>query len=244
LFPDVTSGGVQLDTGGIEVFAGGPLLSVPITAMAPLGAGVRGSNWNGAFNTIYDIVDSGPALATGTVTNYGLLTTGVGVTDVFGFQVDAMARQGSDIYGATHFGGSDYIFRIVSNGGADPNYHVEDLGFLTFGVGGPAYAIPLTAMVGTDAGLQGVAWNSLGFNDYFDIALNPGGPGAAVVGQSILRDIDDNIVRDKVTTLGFIADPQTGGGGVPEPATWALMLAGFGLAGVALRRRRADAQPG
>jgi hypothetical protein len=27
------------------------------------------------------------------------------------------------------------------------------------------------------------------------------------------------------------------GGGVPEPATWALMLGGFGLAGVALRRR-------
>ncbi len=28
------------------------------------------------------------------------------------------------------------------------------------------------------------------------------------------------------------------GGAVPEPATWALMLGGFGLAGVALRRRR------
>lgn len=30
-----------------------------------------------------------------------------------------------------------------------------------------------------------------------------------------------------------------GGGAVPEPATWALMLSGFGLAGVAMRRRRA-----
>ena len=28
-------------------------------------------------------------------------------------------------------------------------------------------------------------------------------------------------------------------GGVPEPATWALMIGGFGIAGVALRRRRA-----
>ncbi|WP_293898682.1 PEPxxWA-CTERM sorting domain-containing protein [Phenylobacterium sp.] len=29
------------------------------------------------------------------------------------------------------------------------------------------------------------------------------------------------------------------GGAVPEPSTWALMIGGFGLAGVALRRRRA-----
>jgi len=29
------------------------------------------------------------------------------------------------------------------------------------------------------------------------------------------------------------------GGAVPEPATWALMIAGFGMAGTALRRRRA-----
>jgi hypothetical protein len=30
-----------------------------------------------------------------------------------------------------------------------------------------------------------------------------------------------------------------GGGAVPEPATWAIMICGFGLAGAALRRRRA-----
>ena len=32
-----------------------------------------------------------------------------------------------------------------------------------------------------------------------------------------------------------------GGAGVPEPASWALMIAGFGLAGAALRRRRSAA---
>ena len=36
-------------------------------------------------------------------------------------------------------------------------------------------------------------------------------------------------------TWQFRSDVESG---VPEPATWALMLGGFGLAGVALRRRR------
>ena len=32
-------------------------------------------------------------------------------------------------------------------------------------------------------------------------------------------------------------------GSVPEPGTWAMMLAGFGLLGLALRKRRAIARP-
>ncbi len=42
-----------------------------------------------------------------------------------------------------------------------------------------------------------------------------------------------------VSQGGFAADgvANGGGGGVPEPATWALMLTGFGLAGAAIRRR-------
>ena len=34
-----------------------------------------------------------------------------------------------------------------------------------------------------------------------------------------------------------IGEVQAGGGGVPEPASWALMIVGFGMAGAALRRR-------
>ena len=32
--------------------------------------------------------------------------------------------------------------------------------------------------------------------------------------------------------------PDPGGGGVPEPATWAMLIAGFGLVGTAMRRRK------
>ncbi len=41
-------------------------------------------------------------------------------------------------------------------------------------------------------------------------------------------------------TWTFVSEIKFDGkGGVPEPATWAMMIAGFGLAGTALRRRRA-----
>ena len=50
------------------------------------------------------------------------------------------------------------------------------------------------------------------------------------------------------TVSAYVNDFGTGGtnyafrndspGGVPEPASWALMISGFGLAGAALRRRR------
>ncbi len=39
---------------------------------------------------------------------------------------------------------------------------------------------------------------------------------------------------------GYAGLEQTTAGGVPEPATWAMMLGGFGLAGASLRRRRAS----
>jgi PEP-CTERM motif len=42
--------------------------------------------------------------------------------------------------------------------------------------------------------------------------------------------------------LGPAKDPASGPAAVPEPASWALMIGGFGLAGVALRRRQAQLQ--
>jgi len=37
-------------------------------------------------------------------------------------------------------------------------------------------------------------------------------------------------------------DPQAGAGAVPEPASWALMIGGFGVIGAAMRRRRTAAR--
>jgi len=42
----------------------------------------------------------------------------------------------------------------------------------------------------------------------------------------------------KWTLTNFSAGPEVTGGAVPEPASWALMIAGFGMTGAMLRRRR------
>lgn len=47
--------------------------------------------------------------------------------------------------------------------------------------------------------------------------------------------VANQIVFDDIT---FGSDVPGGGGVVPEPATWAMMIAGFGLVGAAMRRRR------
>lgn len=55
-------------------------------------------------------------------------------------------------------------------------------------------------------------------------------PGSALVGFGLNRQgVADN----------FRFDGLAGNNGVPEPASWALMIAGFGLAGAAARSRRA-----
>ncbi len=58
-----------------------------------------------------------------------------------------------------------------------------------------------------------------GINTIEVAASNSGGPGGALI--------------------EFTASDVTAAGAVPEPAQWALMLGGFGLAGAAMRRRRA-----
>ncbi|THD59563.1 PEPxxWA-CTERM sorting domain-containing protein [Phenylobacterium sp.] len=49
-------------------------------------------------------------------------------------------------------------------------------------------------------------------------------------------EIDDTI--DGLAFLGESAPSNGGGGGIPEPSSWALMVLGFGGLGAALRSRR------
>lgn len=69
--------------------------------------------------------------------------------------------------------------------------------------------------------------------------FSPSGVSFSGIGKSIsFAGVANQIVFDDVTFGSAIPGQPTGGNGVPEPATWAMMIAGFGMAGVALRRRR------
>ena len=48
----------------------------------------------------------------------------------------------------------------------------------------------------------------------------------------------DEIAGDGVDLFAYVADASPMAGAVPEPATWAMMMLGFGLIGGAMRRRR------
>lgn len=78
-------------------------------------------------------------------------------------------------------------------------------------------------------------------------ASGPGGHGAASFGAHSAKfaatpfDLPEGVTvnaGDYIVNNRFL-DPLAPVGSVPEPAAWALMIAGYGLAGAVMRRRRA-----
>lgn len=118
----------------------------------------------------------------------------------------------------------------------------EDLPALTF----------LGKIESQPSGSTGTNWNftNLGFNVSFYVVKtgaeefllfgnNPADNSVQAFNTQILNKNGRNL-RDISHVTFFGADGGGGGGNaIPEPATWALMIMGFGSAGAMLRRRRA-----
>ena len=99
----------------------------------------------------------------------------------------------------------------------------------------------LYSLLGTSFGGDGISNFALpdlrgrsiiGSGNGFDLGTSFGSPTTTLTVANLAPH--DHQITDPIT-------PPEPTGGVPEPASWALMIAGFGLVGATLRRRRAAA---
>jgi len=133
-------------------------------------------------------------------------------------------------------GGNFYV-------GSDPsgNIRIGD-GYLSvpvaFPIGAHAFLVTSSTVSGTRLYIDG----TLAFSGAGVVSSSPGGGSVTRFGRQFgphaeffHGDIDAIRMFTGVATYAEAA----GAGGVPEPASWAMMLTGFGLAGMAMRRTRA-----
>jgi PEP-CTERM motif len=180
-----------------------------------------------------------------------------------------LASVGSLVFVPTGFAGAGGMKLLSYNNGNFANATLTPDGFGTFNVtssvvvpglvGGPEGA---AYVKGTNAGFGG--FDSLLVSEYgagkvgtyqIDALGNP----IAATRQDFIAGLGgaegafiDPLTGDFLFTTfgsgnalfvikGFVAPPPPPAPGVPEPATWAMMLAGFGMVGASLRQRRRNA---
>lgn len=102
---------------------------------------------------------------------------------------------------------------------------------LTVTIGGVTLEV-LTAATGFSAG--GFSLNAIALDlDLFGIA-----DGGSISSLRLAFPINQESGTVSSTSLVGALNSQSITGGVPEPTTWAMLIAGFGLVGAAARRRR------
>jgi hypothetical protein len=141
-----------------------------------------------------------------------------------------------DLYGLSSLDGDDSVFGgdffdVNINGGASLLHNTfSNITNILQSYGGPG-SLPGT---GSDAALTGVlGYNFVGLDHTYHLTYTTSVSGASTVfnfiGNSSQTFPDEGFGIDNIVVSGIP-------GGVPEPASWALMLGGFGLTGAALRR--------
>ena len=162
----------------------------------------------------------------------------------FGTGIDATGIAAGD-GGHLYLTAANHIFDYLSNGSLVMDMAFPDAGILYSAV---AYGNS-TVYAAYQGSQQGVTVRDLGLNQnsFFGVGFNIS--GISVGQNNDLYLSSGNHLYNYSTTgtlLNTMTFPDTGiiyqaiatdGAAVPEPASWALLIVGFGLAGGALRRR-------
>jgi hypothetical protein len=191
----------------------------------------------------YDLVLTGALddLSTGSVTIPGLATIGFGSLALSGLPNDFQLAEGDVV---TFTVTLDGLFTVPASAtapglvqffGFNLDSEVNPVGASVSG----EYATfeDLFGTIGVP--LAGGCGNCLSL-----ITGNPDNSAWGFTGFSGTMTVDtlDEILRITQARISYqivLEDLSGGGGVIPEPATWAMLIAGFGLVGAGLRRRRA-----
>jgi len=216
-----------------------------VTASFAIGSAAQAATIT-LFNTGVDA--SGTPLADGTIgdPHYALVSVPGGTTDI-------RVRTAAGGYPIPPYIGDDAVSAWI---GPNNDAQVDGpVGFYTHRT-----TFSLAGFNAATASISG-GWST--DNDGVRILLNgvdTGNPGTgfAQFSSGFASFAVNSGFNSGVNTLDFVVNNGGGptalrvelsgsaalaGGGVPEPAAWSLMIAGFGMAGAVLRRRRAATAP-
>jgi len=214
---NATVSGVTVADNDNDSWAGGAFTNLATDVSATATSGALSVSTHGSARADWTSADQGSVL----FRNYG-------------WDFDAAGANGSESDLTQNRGGSDwsYTFTADGNGQIKMDYAVTGSGS-TFGLQGWQISFTGAGAGGpvlntSDPTTSGTFIGQLVAGQQYTISLN-GNPnvsagGGGAFSGSMLGEFDWQITEQS--------------GGVPEPATWALMIGGFGLAGATLRRRR------
>ncbi|MFA7439790.1 MAG: PEPxxWA-CTERM sorting domain-containing protein [Sphingomonadaceae bacterium] len=131
---------------------------------------------------------------------------------------------------------------FVAGAGVDTTLNVEDVTFIDFDFGGASlnmsFDTVLTSPLWTNTAFNGPVFTGAAIGRITGVSL----VSTNLVGFDASRvSVAGNELRINWAGLQYNSDTEISlaFGMVPEPATWAMMISGFGLVGFAARRRRA-----
>jgi hypothetical protein len=238
--PQVFSGSCAGDsTGRSNGQARADFGNIGVRAYAESNNSVAGASWNSAasFSDTLMFTSSDPSVRSALVSANFILE---GVMDGF-----ALGGQGL-LEGVIALGNSTFFFRINPSGSTP-----LDLGGLTVidGMVSGAFNLPTDALLRTPLVNVGVGspvrfsisldgatsllgaggFTNTGLVDFGNSFQVPIGSNAFVLPDGITVNSGDWLVNNRRIVPGM--------GAVPEPASWALMILGFGFVGAAMRQR-------